>query len=81
MPAVCYTAQLVPVSALISRYPQAADTKVVTPKHAAAMLKTLGINYRVVHRLVLRMFLNFAIMQGIKNVKRKMLANSKENKV
>ena len=56
---------------------QAADNKVVTPKHIAAVLKRVCINCRVVHCLVLRMFLNVSIMHGINNVKRKMLAKVK----
>ena len=71
MPAVCYITRTCIGVITVSRYPQAADTKVVKPKHVAAMLKTVRINCRVVHLLVLRVFLNFAIMRGINNVKRK----------
>jgi hypothetical protein len=80
MPAVCCIARTCIGVITVSRCPQAADTKLVTLKHVAAILKTVCINYRVVHLLVFRVFLNFAIMRGINNVKRKILANIKGNK-
>jgi hypothetical protein len=47
-----------------------AESKVVAPKHVAATLKTVRMNYIVVLVLVLRMFLNFAMMCGINSVKK-----------